>query len=111
MGLNDLEVYWKHWVLEESEGKPFKFYADKGKGREREEEEEEEEADQDQEIPAAPSPGLAFDIDQGISLPCQCDAPGTKTTCLEQLAMKENSTGKTFYALVQQVDALEVSSI
>ncbi|KAF9781504.1 hypothetical protein BJ322DRAFT_1022917 [Thelephora terrestris] len=36
MGLKDLEVYWKHWALEEGKGRPFAFHTDKGKGRERE---------------------------------------------------------------------------
>jgi hypothetical protein len=136
MGLKDLEVYWKHWALEEGKGRPFAFHTDKGKGREREEDGEEEdeeeeeggsggeeghdnhgkdgqmdEEDEEERITAAPTPpSAAFAIDQGISLPCQCDSPAARTICLLQLALEQESTGKTFSSLVQKIDALEVSS-
>ena len=130
MHKDHVEAYWKDWVLKESDGDPFSFRIDKGKGREKkvvEEEEEEEEIQEDQkdqvdedqedqekrplaaEKPAIP-PTPAFDIDNGIPLPCQCKTPLSRTHLLQLLVQKWGS-GKAFHTLVKLVDDLEVGFI
>jgi hypothetical protein len=113
MNLEDVKGYWEFWVSKETEGDPFSFLSGK----------EGEEADvegKDKEIPhptnksliMSPSPSTPeADIDSGIPLPCECDTPAMRTTCLQQLVPKSGSAGKSFHALVDLVDALKVSSV
>ena len=135
--LRDLREYWKSWAFKESEGDPFSFYSDKeerrvkkGKGRPVEEdggEDEEEEQDQDQEeggkgdededeeespvtTPSLPKPPIAaFEIDEGIFLPSQCENSSQKVACLQLLAPEWGDEGATFHSLIERVATLEVS--
>ena len=68
---------------------------------------EEEDQEEINRQPTASTP--AFNIDSGVSLPCQCTTPAAHTTYLQQLVPKLGQTGKTFHVLVRLVDALKVS--
>jgi len=106
----------------------------KGKGRavedeEEEEEEEEEEAgkekgakgdededeDEDQEENPVTTPSLpkapiaAFEIDEGIFLPSQCEDSAQKVACLHLLVPKWGDKSTIFHSLVEKVATLEVS--
>ena len=73
--------------------------------------EEEVEVEEDQEdINRQPTASTqAFNIDSGVSLPCQCTTPAECTAYLQELVPKLGQTGKTFHVLVRLVDALKVS--
>ena len=60
-------------------------------------------------LPVPPTPD--FNIDGGIPLPCQCETPAIKTFCLQHLASGLSDSGKVFSALIELVDALEVSPV
>jgi hypothetical protein len=81
----------------------------KGKEKENEETEDEEDEEEKEKSPTPPTPD--FDIDQGIPLPCQCDGSTVRTHFLQKLSPNRGTSGKTYHALVKQVDTLEVSFI
>ena len=78
---------------------------------EEKEEEEEEKEKEEEEKGESPSPGPSsdFNVDYGISLPCQCTTPVLRTSCLQQLVAQEGKGGKLFHELVNLVNTLEVS--
>jgi hypothetical protein len=91
---------------------------DEEEEEERKEGDEDEDEDEDedrgntlatQRPPSPPTPD--FNIDEGIPLPCQCDTPAVRTSCLQKLAPKWDASGKIYHNLVKLVDTMEVSSI
>lgn len=89
---------------------------EKGKEGKKNQRDGKDDGDEDDEtIPAAegsPAPlGPEFDIDKGILLPCQCETPALRTTCLQKLAPEWGNVSKTFHNLVKLVDTLKVSLI
>lgn len=56
----------------------------------------------------APIGPLDFGIDEGVPIPCQCNTPAQRSTCLQSLAT-DTKVGHTFSKLVKLVDVLEVS--
>jgi hypothetical protein len=69
---------------------------------------EEDQEDQEEESPL-PGPSSDFNIDYGISLPCECNTPALRTSCLQQLVSQEGKGCILFHQLVSLVDTLEVS--
>jgi hypothetical protein len=117
INLEDVKLYWNHWVLKEAAGDPFCFLTG-GEGEEEEEEEEEEEAHPTTKKaptkpstrpPTSPTPG--FEIDSNIPIPSQCDTPAARTICLKRLAPRGTDAGKSFLTIVKQVDAFKVSFV
>ena len=123
MLLENLEAYWKVWVLQEAQGHPFSFLTgseeeeQEGQGgsqdeeqgdqeNEQEDQENEQEDSAENQPPIPPTP--EFNIDNGIPLPCQCDTPDLRTFCLQQLVPKFGATGKTFHVVVGLVNDLLV---
>jgi hypothetical protein len=115
----DVEVYRKDWVARDIKGKPFHFLSAKGKKKatveeeeqeeqEEEQEDQEEQEEQEEESPL-PGPSSDFNIDYGISLPCECNTPALRTSCLQQLVSQEGNVCILFHQLVSLVDTLKVS--
>ena len=131
MTREEVEEYWEAWATMEGEGNPLYFINHKGKGREQadkgqedeEEDEEEQEGGKKQQgqeedeveknySPASKAPpSPIFEIDRGISLPCQCNTPAMRTTCLQLLAPPFGASVVIFLAIVDLVDALEVGPV
>ena len=132
MKLKHIKAYWNAWVLKEAEGDPFSFISgrddggdseDGSQGQEQEGQEPDQEEDQeeDQELDQEetftankspiPSTSSDIDIDSGIPLPSQSTTPALRTMCLQHLVPRWGSTGKTFHALIELVDALKVGSV
>ena len=49
-------------------------------------------------LPIPPTP--EFDIDQGLSLPFQCDTPPLRTLLLKELAPRWGDSGRTYHAML-----------
>lgn len=123
--MDDIKAYWGAWAVKQTKGDPFSFLGHRERVEQEEQGQEEEEqegegekgrdGDEEDTHPminkSHPPPVPELDIDSGIPLPCECDTPAMCTTCLQQLAPKWGSFRKTFYDLVVQVDALEVSPV
>jgi hypothetical protein len=97
INLTDIKVYWQDWVSRDTEGEPFAFLSTKGKEK------------MEKEESPLPGPSSDFNVDYGISLPCQCTTPVLRTSCLQQLVAQEGKGGKLFHELVNLVNTLEVS--
>jgi hypothetical protein len=81
---------------------------DEEQEQEQEQEEQEEEEEEKEESPL-PCPSSDFNVDYGISLPCQCTTPVLRTSCLQQLVAQKGKGGKLFHGLANLVNTLEVS--
>ena len=122
MSLENLSIYWKHWVIQDKKGDPFSFSSlDDNSGQDQSGHASDEDGNQEgpshasdedgnQEGPAEVPPPDHFSIDDDIPYPSTCP-PNGRTNCLLRLVPKEGETNKMFHKLVKMVDTLEVSFI
>ena len=115
MSLKDITAYWNHWVFKNKKGDPFSFGADsnsdKGKSDEDNDESKGSNGGKDTAggLPASsPDHSRIYD---NIPHPLLCKTTSMRTSCLQKLVPNRNETTKTFHALVQMVDTLEVSTV
>jgi hypothetical protein len=133
MSLQKITSYWTHWVSKDKKKDPFSFISFVGDSQGDDDESNRGEDDDsnkskvdddsntgtdshgsnksgDEEEVEKSLPPDHYSIDDGLIYPFMC-APNERTNCLQELVPKTSQTNKTFHALVEMVDALEVSSI